>query len=431
MNWARLFGLDKPNVKSLARDGDVEGLIEAARYREVVRRVDGRVSDAGASTREAAILALKDTAGDRAGETLVRALGDPADRVRCAAILALYERDDDDSLALAAAHLRDEDGQALATAFRALLELQKTGSTHKLVSAIVHRDDERPVSETDASILRELLDAEGADARAEVIDLLISALGDPREDVAERAEDLLELLAPDSVASLVMELSSGLAPERAASVLGRIKDARALEPLVAALRHPDAQVRMESCVALGELRDPAASEPLLVATRDPEHLVRAGAGAALDRIGTAAIAVSVASLLRPLLEKAPAELVQALEADDPPLLEDNGNGYGENGFHSTLLRRFARFIDRIENARSGAPPHVEAPEHVTQRAISTHATGPRVISVPRELGNGHSTPTSGKAAIPWPSSVGQSSASLRDANGDGGNGDESGEERRS
>ena len=140
-------------------------------------------------------------------------------------------------------------------------------------------------------------------------------------------------------------------------MLGRIKDARALEALVAALRHPSAEVRMESCVALGELRDPAASEPLLVATRDPEHLVRAGAGAALDRIGTAAIAVSVASLLRPLLEKAPSELVRALEMDDPPLLEVRTATAPttENGFHTTLLRRFARFIDRIEDARSGAP----------------------------------------------------------------------------
>jgi HEAT repeat protein len=413
VNWARLFGLNKPNVKSLARDGDIEGLIEAARYREVVRRVDGRVSDAGASIREAAILALRDTAGDRAGEALMRALVDPADRVRCAAILALYERGDDDSLALAAAHLRDEDGQALSTAFRALLELQKTGSTHKLVSAIVHREDERPVSEVDASILRELLDAEGADADGDVIDLLICALADPREDVAERAEDLLELLAPESVDSLVMELSRGMAPERAASVLGRIKDARALKALVTALRHPDPQVRMESCVALGELRDPAASEPLLVATRDPEHLVRAGAGAALDRIGTAAIAVSVASLLRPLLEKAPAELVRALEVNDPPLLEASANG--DSGFHSTLLRRFARFIDRIEDARSGMPPHAGRPHHVTERAISTHPTGGRAISFPRQLGNGHATPTrGGKAAIAWPASNGKSSASLRD-----------------
>ncbi len=415
MNWARLFGLDKPNVKALAQAGDTDGLVEAARYRDVVRRVDGRSSDAGAAIREAAILALRDTEDDRAGQTLVNALGDPADRVRCAAIMALYERGDDDVLSLAAAHLRGEDGQALSTAFRALLELQKPGSTHKLVSAIVHREDERPMNEVDASIVRELLDAEGAGA-GEVVDLLISALGDPREDVAERAEDLLELLAPESVEPLVLELGRGLAPERAASVLGRIKDARALEGLVAALRHPSAQVRMESCVALGELRDPAASEPLLVATRDPEHIVRAGAGAALDRIGTAAIAVSVASLLRPLLEKAPAELVRALEADDPPLLEVEANGSvnGHDGFHSTLLRRFARFIDRIEDARSGPlePPHAARPEHVTGRAISTHSANARTITFPRELGKGHATPTRGKAAIPWPSSAGKSSASL-------------------
>ena len=29
MNWGRLFGFDKPNVKNLAKDGDIDGLIEA------------------------------------------------------------------------------------------------------------------------------------------------------------------------------------------------------------------------------------------------------------------------------------------------------------------------------------------------------------------------------------------------------------------
>ncbi len=164
MNWGRLFGFDKPNVKTLARDGDIDGLIEAARYRDVVRRVDGSHSDAGAAVREAAVLALAQIGGDRASETLGRALGDPADRVRCAAIVALHDRGDDQSLALAVAHLREEDGQALSTAFRALVELRKPGSTSRLVLAIVHREDERPVSETDASILRALREAEGPGA---------------------------------------------------------------------------------------------------------------------------------------------------------------------------------------------------------------------------------------------------------------------------
>ena len=48
---------------------------------------------------------------------------------------------------------------------------------------------------------------------------------------------------------------------------------------------------------------------------------------------------------------------------------------------------------------------------MTGRAISTHSGGGRAISFPRQLSNGHATPTRGKAAIPWPSSNGKSSAS--------------------
>jgi HEAT repeats len=66
-------------------------------------------------------------------------------------------------------------------------------------------------------------------------------------------------------------------------------------------------VRRESCAALGELRDPAAAEPLLLATRDSEYEVRAAAGVALDQLGTAAIAVSVATLLGPVLGSASSE----------------------------------------------------------------------------------------------------------------------------
>jgi hypothetical protein len=334
-------------------------------------------------------------------------------------VLALYERGEAEPLAEAAGLLRDEDGQALATAFRALLELRKPGSTHKLVQVMVFREDERPVSEVDASLLRALLEAEGPEAGPAVVRLVISALRDEREDVSERAEDVLELLAPDSVDALMVELKAGAAPERAAAVLGRIKDARALDSLVAALRHRDPRVRAESCTALGELRDPAASEPLLGATRDSEHLVRAAAGAALDRIGTAAVAVSVASLLRPLLEVSPAELMQALATDDAPLLETNGSG-AQDGANGTMLRRVARFIDRIEDKRDRTPPRSSRPHvkpgkaiapHVIQRhVVSTHTNGSRAISFPHETGNGDGAPMIATISLPRPASPAKSSA---------------------
>ena len=192
-----------------------------------------------------------------------------------------------------------------------------------------------------------------------MIDLLISALGDEREDVAERAEDLLELLAPESVDALVIELTLGLAPERAAAVLGRIKDARALEPLVAALRHPSAQVRAESCLALGELRDPAASEPLLgrhARPRAPGPRRRRG-GARPDRHGRhrrerGLAAAAAARAARPRSCHAGARTRGRPSATRST--NGNADGDAENGFHTTLLRRLARFIDRVEDARGRA-----------------------------------------------------------------------------
>jgi HEAT repeat protein len=57
-------------------------------------------------------------------------------------------------------------------------------------------------------------------------------------------------------------------------------------------------------VALAELQDPAAVEPLLRATRDSDQSVRSQAGAALDRLGTTAVIIGVAALLRPMVEEA-------------------------------------------------------------------------------------------------------------------------------
>ena len=171
------------------------------------------------------------------------------------------------------------------------------------------------------ALVPELLRAEQRPAAGgEVVRLLISALGDEQDIVAERAEALLVRLGPASIEALVRELAGGATPHRAAALIGEIKDARGVQPLVAALSHPDARVRAQSCSALGELSDPVAVEPLLEATRDPEHEVRVLAGAALDRMGTAAIALSVAALLRPTLHVGVAEW-------SPQWMLPNGEGH--------------------------------------------------------------------------------------------------------
>jgi len=59
----------------------------------------------------------------------------------------------------------------------------------------------------------------------------------------------------------------------AAKALGEIKDPRAVEPLIAALKDDDLpSVQMEAAKALGELKDPRAVEPLIAAVK-PESWI--------------------------------------------------------------------------------------------------------------------------------------------------------------
>ena len=218
--------------------------------------------------------------------------------------MALYELGESERLAEAVVTLPAARGTSRATAVEALFRLHNAGSSSKLADALVRRRDDHPLSEEEQELVPALLRAEQRpEAIGEVVQLLISALGHDREIVVERAETLLVRLGHLSIEALVGELEGGTTPHGAAALIGEIKGSLALQPLVAALSHPDARVRGESCAALAKLRDPAAVEPLLRATRDPDHKVRVLAMAALDGMGTVAIAVSIAALLRPVLSE--------------------------------------------------------------------------------------------------------------------------------
>ncbi|MGH3340211.1 MAG: HEAT repeat domain-containing protein, partial [Propionibacteriaceae bacterium] len=286
--------------------GQVDGLVDATRYREIQTSIDGAPVDTGAPVREAAVLALAeaDESGDRdvIVERLSEALADPVDRVKCAAIMTLYRLGEASPLADALPRLPTGEGRARVTAGRALLALRAPGSSATLTKALLHREDELALGQADINLVATLIEEEGTpDALSAVIEIAIAGLDHQRSAVAFRAEELIKRLAPESCDLLVVRLQTGRASHRVAVVLGRMKDSRAFPHLVTALVDPDPLVRRASCEALGELRDPAAAEALLVATRDSEYEVRARAGEALDRLGTAAIAVSVASLLRPLM----------------------------------------------------------------------------------------------------------------------------------
>jgi HEAT repeat protein len=328
-----LFSTGKPNVKALAKRGDEDGLVAAAGYQDLIPAAGDQILDRGAEIRAEAILALGRLGPEAGTEAVHAALSDPADGVRVAAIQVLFARRDAMALANALAWLPGHHGHSWSLAIKALAELRPPGCASAVAAALVRAPGTAPVGENEAALLKLLLDTgNGAEAAEDVIEELLQALGDERDPVADRAEDLLAWLAPLGIDGVIAELEAGAAQHRAATVLAEVKDTRALKPLMDGLLQRDPRVRAECARALGELRDPAAVEALIHASRDPEHRVRAEAGCALDRLGMIALVVGVSTMIRPMILEAVsgADLRPALgEADAAG--QPNGNGNHDGG----------------------------------------------------------------------------------------------------
>jgi HEAT repeat protein len=304
----------KPNIKALARRGDIDGLTEAAGYQEFSSGAGGTVTDQGIQTRAEALVALGKLAPERARHTIRAALHDPADEVRCEAVRVMATLDAADALAQALRWL-SPDGLSYGLALETISAMDSARPA-AIADALVHREDDEPLDEEASRLILTPPRSNGADASEALLELLIGALGDERDIVVERAAELLVRLSPESVEPLVSELTSGQNPAEAAHVLGRLGEPRTLRPLMEALQHGDARVRQESAGALGELRDPAAIEPLLQATHDSDRRVRAQAGAALDRLGSTAVIVGVAALMQPMVEEAVRSAMPAPSAEE-------------------------------------------------------------------------------------------------------------------
>ena len=294
---------------------DVRALDEAAHYRSR----SAELTDTGAPVREQAVLAIGALGPAAADATLTDALRDPAEPVRVAAVRVLHARGQTDDLIEALDWLPAQ-GQTRRLVVQALLVGKPPGAARAVAGTLLRAEGDAPLSDADVALVRTLIDAEeNPDVANQVVDGLLSSLVDEREAVVDRAEELLTRLAPASTEGLIAELQGGAAPDRAASVLGRICDSRALGPLVDSLDHRDPEVRGQSAAALGELRDTAAVEPLVRATRDPDRFVRASAGAALDRLGTAAKVLGMSNLMSPAIcEAVTAGSPRAPDQSSPP-----------------------------------------------------------------------------------------------------------------
>jgi HEAT repeats len=99
------------------------------------------------------------------------------------------------------------------------------------------------------------------------------------DDLAPRRELLADLARlNDSDSSVRRE---------AAIALGKLNDAKAVEPLIACLNDPESSVRSVAADALGDLKDTKAVEPLIAHLKDSNSIVRFAAADALGNLNDA------------------------------------------------------------------------------------------------------------------------------------------------
>jgi HEAT repeat protein len=127
---------------------------------------------------------------------------------------------------------------------------------------------------------------------------LVSMLRDGDRAVRDAAITALLAIGEPAVTTLGACLSDSAltVQELASSVLATIADARVLEPLTAALKSPDWIVRMHAAKALGRIQDPGTVASLMSLLQDRVKAVREETSTALARIGNAALSSLLVAL---------------------------------------------------------------------------------------------------------------------------------------
>ena len=300
----RLLPRRRPTTEKLREAGDVEALRALLDKRDYQADTNGVVWDLGAPARAEATTALATLDGPVAEEGLTQALGDPHPTVRKAALDAIAELPRPTAVERLLQGLvtwpYPADYSALEQGISILVEWAPEGLAENFARRIVDPDapelDERH-EDTLAALLT--ADPRGPVAAEKVADQLVGELEQPAStERAARAEQVLGWLGRPGAERVLGALEGDTANAAVVRAAAALRDARAVEPLVALLAATDTDVRAAAATALGRLNDTRAVQALLSSTQDPEQSVRDAASEALNGMGMAAVMVVVASVMR-------------------------------------------------------------------------------------------------------------------------------------
>jgi HEAT repeat protein len=162
-----------------------------------------------------------------------------------------------------------------------------------------------------------------------IVSLIDQLSGQSHEQIIRAAQQIGERGAKIAAETLVRVFENTELPSRvrltAAEALLKLDCAPVEVSLLAALRHPEFQVRRSAAGVLGQLKAAWAVDALIAVLTDPHDSVRRMAQAALQRIGTPE-ALAAAGSSEPSFPPPPALHVPPMEEEDtrpaPPLPDD-------------------------------------------------------------------------------------------------------------
>lgn len=133
-----------------------------------------------------------------------------------------------------------------------------------------------------------------SDSDPQVIKQLLSDLRNFDKEKRRTAVMKLGMVGGDeAVRALIMAVKNNhedlIVRGRAALMLGKLGDPRAVQPLIQALDAPGLQTPMYAAQALGKLGDPRAIQPLLTLLHSGNEKVREAALESLKRLGYSGI----------------------------------------------------------------------------------------------------------------------------------------------
>jgi len=259
------------------------------------------LNDKNADIRKNAAEALGEIKDTRAINPLIASLGDEDTNVRKNAAEALGKIGDIRAIEPLVASLYDKKSTVKSSAEKALKKIfdnmKDSHNVEQLFSLLEHKE---------AFVRRLAITTIKGSKDSRTVEHLILALKDDDPVIRDSAAEALREIGEPAVKPLINVLKDEgdmNARIKATMILGDIKDNRAIEPLIDALKYKSEApgqestiLRVEAAKALGTIKDARAAGPLIEALSVEDMRVRESAAVALRQIGKPAVEPLIASL---------------------------------------------------------------------------------------------------------------------------------------